>query len=73
MHRERFGLHVLDEAENRADRANHDADIHQSRAADIAHPRKADSGQIRNMKVRLARERAAGNAENCCEKGNPET
>ena len=40
MHRQGFGLLVLHQAENRADGANDDAQIHQRGAADAAQPVK---------------------------------
>ena len=72
MHRQGLGLEVLHQAEDRAEEANPDADIHQRGAADAAQPVKLDPAQVGNVNIRLPRE-SAGSKNKCrgqsCEPG----
>src|SRR5208282_591550 len=58
VHRQRFGLLVLVQAEYRPDTAHQDAEVHESDAADAVQYLKRDLGQVRDAYVRFARVRA---------------
>ena len=63
MHRQRLGLKVLHQAEDRADEANPNAHIHQRGAADAAQPVKFHPGQIGNINIRLPGQGTGGKAK----------
>ena len=54
VHRQGLGLLVLDPAEDGANGAHHDAEIHQPQAAHASQTIKFDLRQVRNMNIRLA-------------------
>ena len=51
MHRQGLGLKVLHQAEDRADEADHQAQVHQRGAVHAAQPVKLHLGQIGNVDV----------------------
>ena len=63
MHRQRLGLLVLDQAEDRADGADHDAQIHQRHAADAAQAVELHLSQVGNFDVRFTGLRALKSGE----------
>ena len=63
MHGQRLGLLVLHQAEQGADAAEQDADVHQGGTADAAQPGEFHRVQRWNFDVRLTGERVGGKGE----------